>query len=76
VDIRPTQPPGPLDDLLLRAERFAGFAMRQFGRVPPAMMAQCPKGTLFYMGSASRPTGNRCQLGSPTQQEAMRWPSS
>ncbi len=23
--------------------------MRQFGRVPPAVMAQCSKGTLFYM---------------------------
>ena len=43
------QMPESLDDLLARAEHYAGFAMRQFGRVPPAMMALCPTGTLFFM---------------------------
>jgi hypothetical protein len=36
VDTKPARTPSPLDDLLQRAEHFAGFAMRQFGRVLPA----------------------------------------
>ena len=31
--------PQSLDDLFARAEHYANFSMRQFGRVPPAMMA-------------------------------------
>jgi hypothetical protein len=41
--------PSPLDDLLQRAEHYAEFAMRQMGRVPPAMMAYSPGGLLFFM---------------------------
>jgi predicted dienelactone hydrolase len=41
--------PTPLDYLLQRADHFAGFTMRQFGRVPPARMAQCSRGTPFYL---------------------------
>ena len=41
--------PTPLDDLLLRAEHFAGFVMRQMGRVPPALMALAPGGLLFFI---------------------------
>jgi hypothetical protein len=47
--MKPGPTPSQLDDLLLRAEHFAGFAMRQFGRVPPAMMALSPGGLLFFM---------------------------
>ncbi|MCX6902090.1 MAG: hypothetical protein NTW03_01155 [Verrucomicrobia bacterium] len=43
------QMPQSLDDLLARAEHYAGFAMRQMGRVPPAMLALSPGGLLFYM---------------------------
>ena len=41
--------PESLDDLLARAEHYAGFAMRQMGRVPPAIMALAPGGLLFFM---------------------------
>src|SRR5213594_4134384 len=38
-----------LDELLARAERYAGFAMRQFGRVPPTLLALSPCGSLCFM---------------------------
>jgi hypothetical protein len=41
--------PPSLDDLLARAEHFAEFAMRQFGRVPPTFLALCPSGLIFYL---------------------------
>ena len=43
-DMKAGTMPSPLDDLLQRAEHYAGFAMRQMGRVPPAMMAYSPGG--------------------------------
>jgi hypothetical protein len=38
--------------------------MRQFGRVPPAMMAQSPKGTLFFMPETM---GDERAKDTPTQ---------
>jgi hypothetical protein len=38
-----------LDSLLARAERYASFAMRQFGRVPPTLLALSPGGSLCFM---------------------------
>ena len=41
-----------LDDLLARAEAFAGFSMRSGGKVPPALFASSPGGQVFFMASA------------------------
>ena len=40
-----------LDDLLAQAERYAGWAMRQIGNVPPTMMGLSPRGPLFFVPS-------------------------
>ncbi len=41
-----------LDDLLAEAERYAGWAMRKIGNVPPTMMGLSPRGPLFFVPSA------------------------
>ena len=44
------EPPNQtLDDLMARAENFAGFSMRSAGKVPPAMLAASPGGPIFYL---------------------------
>jgi hypothetical protein len=46
------QPPDSPDDLLARAEVFASFSMRVRGKVPPALIAVGPSGSVFFVHSA------------------------
>lgn len=41
-----------LDDLLARAENFAGFSMCSSGKVPPVLFAASPGGPIFFMPSS------------------------
>jgi hypothetical protein len=45
----PQHPPTPLDELLSRAQGYAEFAMRKFGHVPPALLAESPTGSIHFM---------------------------
>ena len=46
------QPPDSPDELLARAEDFACFSMRTKGRVPPALIAVGPSGSVLFVPSA------------------------
>ena len=41
--------PKSLNELLARAEDYAGFTMRQIGRVPATLMALCHGRLMFYL---------------------------
>ena len=43
------QIPKSLNDLLARAEHYAGFSITQMGRVPPTLMALCHGRLIFYL---------------------------
>ena len=45
-------PPDSPDELLARAEDYASFSMRTKGKVPPALIAVGPSGSLFFIPSA------------------------
>ena len=48
-DMTHDQIPKSLNDLLARAEHYAGFSMTQMGRVPPTLMALCHGRLIFYL---------------------------
>jgi hypothetical protein len=49
IGLVPQQPPAPLDKLLTLAQGYADFAMRNIGHVPPALLADSPKGVIQFV---------------------------
>jgi hypothetical protein len=45
----PPHQPAPLDKLLALAQGYAEFAMRNIGRVPPALLADSPNGVIQFV---------------------------
>jgi hypothetical protein len=41
-----------LDELLVRAQGYAEFAMRNIGRVPPSLLAETPTGPIHFIPSS------------------------
>ena len=49
IGIVPQHHPAPLDQLLALAQGYAEFAMRNLGHVPPALLADTPKGVIQFI---------------------------